>query len=183
MKKDLLFEYVEILDNEAKRIADIFLRKYKNQEKINMPFEEMVRKEVKKEFKYYQFDILFKVYSYIPNELTTDPNNVYIYVTKEEAMLRHIISYSNFCIKEKGMNKNPKKAASKFAEIIIDMDSNKKLGKISLHSLLSKNMNWLYPKHNDSVDAEAIVYFLQDEIEKRGYVIESLKPLKIRKKI
>lgn len=181
MKGKLLLDFEDALDKEAQRIANILIEKYNKKEKLNMSFNDAVRKYIKKEYMYYSVIISFKTYLHIPNGLTTDPLNIDVFVSKEESTLRHINRYANYCIKNKHENKNPNKAATEFAKIIIEMNNKNELGKLSLPTILAQNMSKLYPYHNDSMDAEAVMLYLQDAIEKDGYSIYNVDPLVIRK--
>ena len=52
--------------------------------------------------------------------------------------------------------------------------------------LLELSAKWteeLLPEHNDSVDVETIMLFLQSEIEDLGYKITEISPLVIEKNI
>lgn len=181
MKTDLLFAYEENLNKEAKRIFDILYKKYENKEKLNMSFDDAIKENMKKEYSYYHVDIYFKVYSHIPRGLTTDPNNIDVLIDKKEGTLRHITNYANFCLKERKFKKNPKKASEKLAKMLIEMEKKDRIGNKSLPIILAENMDILYPGHNDSVDAKAIVLYLQNALEKNGYTIKKIEPLELRK--
>lgn len=181
MKTDLLFAYQDDLKKESKRIFDILFEKYKNNEKINMSFDDAIKKYQKKEYSYYSVEIMFGVYSFIPEGVRPDPNNVEVLVSDKEATLRHIISYANFCLKEKSYNKNPKKASKVFVKMLIKLYKNKELNNVGLLEVLSRSMPILYPDHNDSMDAKALVLYLQDDLEKLGYIVDDINPIKLRR--
>lgn len=181
MKNDLLFAYEENIKKEAKRIYDILFEKYKKKEKINMRFEDAVRKLTKKEYDYYKIFILGDVYSFMPKGLATDPDNVYVFVDRKEATVRHLKGYSTFCLKNKELLKNPVKSAEKFAQLLVKLDKESKLENVSLPTFLAETMDYLYPSHHDSMDAKTIVFHLQDAMEKEGYIFENINPIKLRK--
>lgn len=181
IKTDLFLKFNNILDKEAKRISKIILKKYESKTKVNMSFENIVRKYLKKEYRYYEFAILVKIHFYIPNRLTHDPIDEYALVTKEDAELRHINSYAYWCMK-KFKNKNPKEKAILFAKTLIADNNKYRVENISLLKAIEENMSILYLEHHDSVDARALVLFLQDAIESLGYEIKQIDPLIIEKK-
>lgn len=181
MGNNLLFDFSKVLDKESDRISNILWEKYKNHEKINMSFEDAVRMELKKAYQYYDIDIVFRVFANIPKELDRDPDNEYVFISKEEADLKYATQYSNYCLKNKTFGKNPKRAANKFANMLVEMNEKNELNCQGLLPILAKTMNILYPVHNDSEDVKAIMLYLQDAIEKKGYKIENIDPLILKK--
>lgn len=181
MKSELLLNFDNVLAKEAERISKILLKKYESKVKINMSFKDMVKKTIKEEYEYYFFDILPQIWFYIPNHLAHDPLNEYILVTKEEAVLRHISGYVDWCKKNK--EKNHKNKAAKFAHMLIENNKEYQSKNIGLPQLIEETMPILYPAHHDSVDAKALVLCLQDAIENLGYEIEQINPLIIKEKI
>lgn len=179
IKSTLFSSFNNDLQNEARRISDILLKQYSKKVKFNMPFEKIVRKYLKKEYKYYEVDITSYILFYKPNNLRIDPLNEYVFVTQEEFELRHISNYVSYCLK----NKSPKKAATKFALLLIEMNEKNQIKNLGLHEILSQNMSNLYHEHYDSVDAKAIIFCLQDIIEDFGYIIEQVNPLTIKEKV
>ncbi len=178
--KSILFSsFNNDLQNEAKRISNILLEEYSKNVKFNMSFENIVRKFLKKEYKYYEVDITSYILFYKPNDLRIDPLNEYVFVTQEEFELRHISNYVSYCL-NKRKNKNPKIAANKFALLLIEMEKKNQIKNLGLHEILYKNMSILYPNHHDSVDAKALILCLQDAIEDIGYTIDQVNPLIIK---
>ena len=53
---------------------------------------------------------------------------------------------------------------------------NNKSNEKGLLEIVSDYIKDLLPEHNDSVDAMAIIIYLQSEIRKRGYEIKSVEP-------
>lgn len=181
IKTDLFLKFNNILNKEAKRISRILLKNYEAKTKFNMSFENIVRKYLKKEYRYYEFAILVKIHFYIPSKLTHDPLDEYVLVSKEEAELRHINSYAYWCMK-KFKNKNPKEKAMLFAKTLIADRNKYRIKNVGLLKLIEENMPILYPEHHDSVDARALVLFLQDAIEDLGYEIKRINPLIVEKR-
>ena len=181
MKDWLVLSCYKSLEREAKRVFDILFEWYQKNEKINMTFENAIRGILKKEYKYFDFEITGMVYSYIPHELAVDPKNEYVFIAREESNIIHITKYSKCCMRGGLCDKNPKLAAEKFADILIDMDNKNQIKNSSLWTLLVEKMNLLYPRHNDSMDAKAILLYLPDAIESRNYSISKVEPLVLKR--
>ena len=85
----------------------------------------------------------------------------------------HIEKYSRYCMKNE--RKNHLLAAQRLSDILINLYNNKSNEK-GLLEIVSDYIKDLLPEHNDSVDAMAIIIYLQSEIRKRGYEIKSVEP-------
>ena len=181
METKLYLEFEKELDKEAKRIAKKIINKYNNKEQVNKSFSELINSLIKKDFEYYSIDIEMRCLSFIPKTLEPDITGKYALITHEERIKQHFLSYYNFC-KNSLKNKDHEKAASDLANMIISYCENKPLTTIGLPELVAEKMSVLFPEHNDSVDSRTTIYFLQPELNKRGYAVTSLVPLRIIKK-
>lgn len=180
INSNLFSNFNNDLKKEAKRISKILLKKYNENIKFNIPFEQIIRKYLKKEYQYFEIDIISYILFYKPNDLRTDPLGEYVYVTEEESNLRYTSNYVSHCLKN-AQNKNPKTAASKFALLLIEMNKKNEIKNLGLQEILYKNMSKIYPDHYDSMDAKALIFCLQDEMESLGYTIEKVNPLIMKK--
>lgn len=178
METELLFDFEKMLDEEAKRIIEELKIICKKKIKVNKSYYELIREKIKPEYVYYTTDISLRALKFIPEDYEVDQSNEYALVTKEQGLINHLLKYSEFCEKEEKMDKNHKAAANKMADILIEKYQNN--DKTNMATLLSDNINELLPRHNDSVDARAIVLFLQQEIENKGYKVTSLNPFIIK---
>lgn len=179
IKTDLFSSFNSDLKKEAKRIYEILLKKYDEQVRFDMTFEDIVRTYLKEEYKYYEIDIFFNILSFIPSGLKCDPFHEYVFVTEEEAELRHLTRYISYCIEKRYTN--PKEKAFILAKKLVNMSRQDIVGSLGLHQIVVQNMPVLYPNHHDSVDAKSLILCLQDEIENLGYKIEQVNPLIIKK--
>ena len=67
------------------------------------------------------------------------------------------------------------------AKIMADIIVSNNFDNISLAKIIADNIKELLPEHNDTVDARAIVFYLQDKLRNRGYFIEKTEPLRVKK--
>lgn len=138
----------------------------------------MIRALARDEYKYFWVDLMIKIKKLLPEELDEDLSKKYILVTKEEHEKYHLLGYEKF---SKELGKNHKKASKELAKILIDYYSDNPDCKKDLLQLIVENINTVLPDHNDSVDCNVVLMYLQKDIENNGYHIMSLAPLRIEK--
>lgn len=177
---NLLSEFEELLDNEAKRIVEEILKMYKDGKIVNKSFESLVRSLVDKKLKYYSCDIQLRTYTFLPNGLESDKNSVFPLVTKVQATEKHLLKYIDWCKKDI-QDKDHQKAAEEIAIKLIEYSNKHKGTKKTIAELIVKYMPTFFPKHHDSVDSRAVVLLLQNEINKNGYIVSSINPFKVVK--
>ena len=88
--------------------------------------------------------------------------------------LETIVEYNDY---SKSMGKDIDGVAKIMADIIVSNN----FDNISLAKIIADNIKELLPEHNDTVDARAIVFYLQDKLRNRGYFIEKTEPLRVKK--
>lgn len=118
-----------------------------------------------------------RVCRFLPPEYTYDPNEEYALLEMNEATEENLVNYSNYCMNNN--KKDHKKAAQEIAKVLIENYNKDKLTNKGLLELLADNMNKVFPEHNDSMDSKAILLYLQDEIECKGYLINSTIPFRL----
>lgn len=180
MNYELLGEFEELLDNEAKRVVGMIVKMYEEGLAVNKTFEELVRSLIDKKFEYYSCDIMLRTYTFIPSDLEPDTGNVYPLITRIEATEKHLLRYIKWC-KEGMYNKDHKKVAEEMAIKLIKYGKIHKRTKKSLAELIAKYMPIFFPVHHDSVDSRAVVFLLQKEIKNNGYEVSSINPFRIAK--
>lgn len=162
--------FIDDLDNEAKRIVVIL------KEKNNINMESNIGEVIKRtkellddNYKYYSTDIAIRVGFYLNDNITNE-----MLEKRKKEDLETILEYTDY---SKSMGKDIDGVAKKMADIIISNN----FDNISLAKIIADNINELLPEHNDTVDARAIVFYLQDKLRNRGYLVKKIYPLKIIK--
>lgn len=176
---NLLNEFEKMLDNEAKKVVNEMVSMYHKRIIVNKSYEQVVRDLLPKELQYYIVDIEMRTFQFLPDEFRPDFNNEYTLSKKEEYIEDHILKYCEYCRNRKDHLKIAKQMAEKLVDYLTKNPNSNK-------GILELTANWteeLLPEHNDSVDAQAIILFLQNELENLGYKIVELNPLIIEKNI
>lgn len=155
MKNNILNEFEILLNNEAKRIIEIMTKSSLNISYYDIEFSKFINQNIKKEFVYYRVDIEIRIFNLIFN-------NDKIKNHEGELSEKYLKKYILWCKKDIKY-KNHLIGANKLATIIIDLYEKKEETNISLIKLVADNMNILFPEHNDSLDARAIILYLEDE--------------------
>src|SRR5699024_6981017 len=178
---NLLKEFEVMLDDEAKKVVNEMVNMYHKRIIVNKPYGEIVRDLVPKELQYYTTSIELRTYHFLPEEYCPDFNNEYTLCKKEEHLEDHLLKYCEYCKEEntKNHSKVAKTMAEKLVQYLITNPDNRE----GLLELSAKWTEELLPEHNDSVDVETIMLFLQSEIEDLGYKITEISPLVIEKNI
>ncbi len=180
MSNKLLYDFEELLDNEAKRIVRLIQKMYEDGVVVNKSYEELVRSLVDKKYKYYNCDIQLRSYGFIPKNLEPDQKCVKALVTRREANERHLLRYIDWCKKDCG-DKDHYVAAKNMAEKLIKYSTTHKDTDKTMAELIAKYMPDFFPTHHDSVDSRAVVLLLQNEINTNGYIVSSINPFRIAK--
>lgn len=175
MRTVLYYKLYDELDAEAKRISDILIDNYKcdNNVKIRQIFSS-AKKLIKEEYIYYNTEISIRVCFYVYNEFDNQKN-----AERRNNDLTNTIKYYEYC--QQNTEKNHRIISKKIAKLLINSNSNYSLNDRSLARFLSEVIDDFLPQHNDCMDIKAIMLFLQDDIEKEGYTVETINPLKMRK--
>jgi len=177
MSGNLIKDFDKMLDKEAKEIMDKILDLYYKNVKVNVSFDKLVASLIKKELLYYIPELELRIYKYIPNDLTTDGDDVYALVDCYNDAKRHLTQYIEWCARNG--EKNHKKVAEMMAdEIIKDLNENVTKG---LAELVSSYMPKYFKVHHDSVDSRAIIMLLENEFWKKGYEVVSILPFKLKR--
>ncbi len=162
--------FIDDLDNEAKRIVVILKEKY------NINMESNIGEVIKKtkellddNYKYYSTDIAIRVGFYLNDNITNE-----MLEKRKNEDLETIVEYNDY---SKSMGKDIDGVAKIMADIIVSNN----FDNISLAKIIADNIKELLPEHNDTVDARAIVFYLQDKLRNRGYFIEKTEPLRVKK--
>ena len=162
--------FIDDLDNEAKRIVVILKEKY------NINMESNIGEVIKKtkellddNYKYYSTDIAIRVGFYLNDNITNE-----MLEKRKNEDLETIVEYNDY---SKSMGKDIDGVAKIMADIIVSNN----FDNISLAKIIADNIKELLPEHNDTVDARAIVFYLQDKLRNRGYFIEKTEPLRVNK--
>lgn len=178
---NLLKEFEQMLDDEAKKIVNEMLSMYHKRIIVNKTYSEVVGSLVPEELKYYTVAIELRTMQFLPSEYYPDFNHEYTLCKKEEYLEDHLLKYCEHCKQEKNKNHSEvaKTMAKKFVEYLATNSSERK-GLLELSAMWTEE---LLPEHNDSVDVETIMLFLQSEIEDLGYKIMETNPLVIERNI
>lgn len=172
-------DFEELLDNEAARVFGRILLKYERKEKVNKSLEQLVSSLVKKEFKYFYFDISCKVRRMLPKNLDEDLSMEYALTTRDDHLEQWLTGYEKYCVK---VNEKDHKTVSKeiAEELVKYCDANPSCNE-NITYLVVEKLKLAMPDHNDSVDCRTILMYLQQEIMALGYIITNLEPLRIDK--
>lgn len=177
----LLREFENMLDTEAKKIVNEMINLYYKKVIVNKTYSQIVRSLVPKELEYYTVAIELRTYHFLPTEFYPDFNSEYTLCKKEEYVEDHLLKYCEYCKEEntKNHSKVAKTMAEKLVQYLIANPNNRE----GLLELSAKWTEELLPEHNDSVDVQTIMLFLQSEIEDLGYKITEVSPLVIERNI
>ena len=178
MKTDIWENFNKELNIEAKRVVDILVAMYKNKKKVNKQFGELLLSIMKEEYKNFSIEIELKVIHLIPDDLTYDSTGKYPLKTRIEDKKDHIIKYCKYAKKVEG--KDLKKISKTIATEIIDHCNNYPKHNESINKLICKYIKNKC-EHYDSVDLSAIMLFIQEDIEKYGYIVKKINPLVLQK--
>ena len=173
MESELFYQVDKLLDDEANKIVKVLLELYEKKTIVNKSMSKLVRELVDNKLKYYAIEIELRVRCLLPYEYYEDCSEKYSLMNRSEYSKIHIEKYSRYCMKNE--RKNHLLAAQKLSDILINLYNNKSNEK-GLLEIVSDYIKDLLPEHNDSVDAMAIIIYLQSEIRKRGYEIKSVEP-------
>lgn len=130
MYNNLLVEFENLLNSEARRITMIIIDLYK-EISFDIEFNTIINKHIKKEFRYYWIDIEIRIL----NLLFDKGLNYFEEKNKNEKYLR---LYAKWCKKDM-KNKDHLKGANKLAQIIIDLYKKNYDIEISLAKLVADN--------------------------------------------
>ncbi len=176
MESELFYQVDKLLDEEASKIVKVLLELYEKKTVVNKSMSKLVRELVNSKLKYYAIEIELRVRCLLPYEYYEDCSGKYSLMNRFEYSKIHIEKYSRYCMKNE--RKNHLLAAQKLSDILINLYNNKSNEK-GLLEIVSYYIKDLLPEHNDSVDAMAIIIYLQSEIRKRGYEIKSVEPFMV----
>lgn len=174
MESELFYQVDKLLDEEASKIVKVLLELYEKKTVVNKSMSKLVRELVNSKLKYYAIEIELRVRCLLPYEYYEDCSGKYSLMNRSEYSKIHIEKYSRYCMKNE--RKNHLLAAQKLSDILINLYTNNKNNEKGLLEIVSYYIKYLLPEHNDSVDAMAIIIYLQSEIRKRGYEIKSVEP-------
>lgn len=175
----LLREFENMLDTEAKKIVNEMINMYYKKVIVNKTYSQIVRSLVPKELEYYTVAIELRTYHFLPTEFYPDFNSEYTLCKKEEYVEDHLLKYCEYC--KENNDKDHSKMAHIIAERLVQYLKENPDSKKNLLELVAIWTQELLPKHNDSVDVETIMLFLQTEIEDLGYQVIEINPLIIEK--
>lgn len=177
MESELFYQVDKLLDDEANKIVKVLLELYEKKTVVNESMSKLVRELVDNKLKYYAIEIELRVRCLLPYEYYEDCSGKYSLMNRSEYSKIHIEKYSRYCMKNE--RKNHLLAAQKLSDILINLYTNNKSNEKGLLEIVSDYIKDLLPEHNDSVDAMAIIIYLQSEIGKRGYEIKSVEPFMV----
>lgn len=171
----MLNSFENEIENEVQRITDVLVDKAERKEKVNIGFDELITNLLDKKYHFYKFIIKSKILNNIPDYYGIDIDGVYTLIPSHLSLEKMVLKYIKDTKETDG--NNYEKVAEKLAEYLI----NNEIYEFELASTIDEFKRKNYIAYFDSYAYMATVYFLEDALRGKGYVVEEYTPkIKIR---
>jgi hypothetical protein len=162
------------LEEETKRLMPLL---YKDFITPGIDYSKKLNRNLNKKFKYFRTEIELRIYDFC--SLKQEGIDIKSYKRDFDHYMDYLKEYSNYCLSGKVGYKNHSIVADKIAKEIINNYQYYK-DKDLIEIIGDFNAKYL-PEHNDSVDANAIFYFLDESFFKENYKILAISPIVLTK--
>lgn len=170
-------EFDYLLEQEAVRIMGRLLVMYEEKEKVNKSFQQLVASLAKEKYSYFWVELVCKINKLLPYMLIEDITKEYSLTTREEYHEQYLDSYKKYNRSSK--KSNLFKTAEEMATYIINFCHENPTCNEDLLQVMTDFMPKVLPEHNESIDCQMIIMYLQQEINRQGHNIISLAPIRI----
>jgi hypothetical protein len=160
------------LEEEAKRLTQLL---YKDFITPGTDYSKKFNKNLNNKFKYFRTEIELRIYDLC--SLKQDGKDIKSYERDFKHYMNYLKEYSDYCLSGEVGYKNHLLVADKIAKEIIDNYQTYK--EKSLIEVMGDFNNKYLPEHNDSVDANAIFYYLDKSFLNNKYKILSISPIQL----
>ena len=172
MYNDLLDYFEKELDKEAERLKNIIINKYDCHDEKLLLLSDIIKEHVQSKYLPYYIFLEFKVPKLLPDNYKKEIGLIFV---GEGVDKKHLEKYAKG--KKECRDIDIEKIAEYVFENIIKNNNNSDI--FTIAGNIKKDLKLEY---FDSKDAQVTIYYIDKEIEKNNYKIDSYNPLIVNKK-
>lgn len=170
MNHEILKMTDDELEEEAKRLMPLL---YNDFITPGTDYSKKFNNNLNKKFKYFRTEIELRIYDLC--SLQQEGKDIKSYKRDFKHYMNYLKEYSNYCLSGEVSYKNHSIVADKIAKEIIN--NYQYYQDKDLIEIIGNFNNKYLPEHNDSVDANAIFYYLDQSFFKNKNKILSISPI------